>query len=122
MALHTHLPIYKSGSDLLSIAYDIQEQMPRRFKQSLGAELHTLCVGMLLMMARANAARHARRAEHIENLLEQIHTATIVLRVAFEKRLVSPRLWSASTQLLDGIGKQAGGWLKSVSSNRAPAA
>lgn len=34
--IHTNLPIYKKGYDLLTLAADVQLNMPRTFKQSLG--------------------------------------------------------------------------------------
>lgn len=38
--LHTNLPIYKKVYDLLSLAGDVQLNMPRSFKQSLGKRVH----------------------------------------------------------------------------------
>ena len=36
MTLHTNLPIYKKGCDLLQLAFNVQQQMPRSFKRTLG--------------------------------------------------------------------------------------
>lgn len=65
MALYSELPIYKHGCDLLSLALDVQTQMPRMFKRSLGEKIHALCVDMLENMAMANASRGAARAQQI---------------------------------------------------------
>jgi hypothetical protein len=121
MSLHTELTIYKTGFDLLSLALDVQQQMPRDFKRSIGEKIHAHCIEMLTLMALANATRRAERAAHIEDLLKRLHVTAVLLRVAFEKRIVSHKLWAGATLLLDSIGKQAGGWLKS-SRDRAPAA
>ena len=120
MALHTDLPIYRRGSELLSLALDVQLQMPREFKRSIGQKIHEHCIEMLDAMAMANATRHAQRQRYIEDLLKLQRTVTVLLRVSFDRRMVSPKLWAQATQLLDSIGKQAGGWLKSAS--KAPAA
>lgn len=40
--IHTNLPIYKKGYDLLSLAADVQLNMPRTFKQSLGLPIGNL--------------------------------------------------------------------------------
>lgn len=121
MALHTDLPIYKKGCELVSLALDVQQQMPRAFKRSLGEKIGAGCIDMLNLMALANATQRAERARHIEELLKQQHVVTVLLRVSFERRMVSNKLWADATQLLDSIGKQGGGWLKS-SRDRAPAA
>jgi len=59
--LHTDLPIYKKGYDLLSLAADVQLNMPRTFKQSLGKRVHDECVELLLEIGYANASRGAAR-------------------------------------------------------------
>ena len=124
MALYTELPIYKHGCDLLSLALDVQTQMPRIFKRSLGEKIHTLCVEMLEAMAMANACRGAERVQQLDNLLRHLRATTAMLRVSHDKRLISLKLWSASVELLDAVGSQAGGWRKQTLStlSAAPAA
>mgnify|MGYP000603709335 CR=1 FL=1 len=119
--LHTDLPIYRRGVDLLSLAIEVQRQMPRDFKRSIGERVHGHCVDMLNEMALANATRARERIAHIERLLTLQHTATVLLRVSFEKKIVSRALWADATEQLGSIGRQAGGWLKAAR-DRAPAA
>ena len=124
MALYTDLPIYKHGCDLLSLALDVQTQMPRIFKRSLGEKIHALCVEMLESMAMANACRGAERLQQLDNLLRHLRATTAMLRVSHDKRLISLKLWSASVELLDAVGSQAGGWRKQTlgTLSAAPAA
>ena len=121
MALHTELPIYRTGVQLLALAVKVQQQMPRGVKRSLGEKISQHCVDMLDLMALANATQRAERAHHIGELMKRLRAATVLLRVSHDSRYVSPRLWAESVQLLDSIGRQGGGWLKSAT-NRAPAA
>lgn len=44
MAIHTDLPIYRTGVQLLSLAVKAQEQMPRGVKRSLGDKIAQHCV------------------------------------------------------------------------------
>ncbi len=119
--LHTELPIYKRGCDLVALAFNVQTQMPRGHKRHLGEKITAHCTEMVNLMAMANATRGHERAAHIRELLSRQHAATVLLRVGFEMKAVSPKLWADSVQLLDSIGKQGGGWLKS-SHGKAPAA
>ena len=121
MALHTDLPIYKTGVQLLALAVRAQEQMPRGVKRTLGEKIAEHCVAMLDLMALANATQRAERARHIHELMTRLRAMTVLLRVSHDSRYVSHRVWAESVQLLDSIGRQGGGWLKSAS-NRAPAA
>ena len=63
MSLHTDLPIYRTGTDLLAMGYLLQRDMPRGFKRSLGEKIVQGCTDMLELMALANATRHADRAD-----------------------------------------------------------
>ena len=118
MALHTDLPIYRTGCALLALAIKVQEQMPRSMKRSLGEKINAHCIDMLDLMALANATQRAERAANIDSLLRHQRAATVLLRVSFECRYISNALWAESVQLLGSIGKQGGGWLKS--SHRSP--
>jgi len=126
MALHTELPIYRTGVRLLALAIKAQEQMPRGIKRSLGDKVSQHCVEMLDLMALANATQHAERAEHIHRLMTHLRAMTVLLRVSHDCHYVSTPLWAQSVQLLDSIGKQGGGWLKSAAAkttaSKAPAA
>ena len=44
MALHTDLPIHRTGVRLLALAIKAQEQMPREVKRSLGDKVSQHCV------------------------------------------------------------------------------
>ena len=124
MALYSELPVYKHGCDLLSLALDVQTQMPRVFKRSLGEKIHGLCVEMLEAMAMANACRGEARLHQIETLLRHLRATPAMLRVSHDKRLISSKLWAQSVELLDAVGSQAGGWRKQTqnSLSAAPAA
>ena len=121
MALHTDIPIYRTGVRLLALAIKVQEQMPRGVKRSLGDKISQHCIEMLDLMALANATQHAERAAHIKALMTHLRATTVLLRVSFDSRYLAPPLWADAVKLLDNIGRQGGGWLKSAS-NRAPAA
>jgi hypothetical protein len=119
MALHTELPIYRTGVDLLELAIKAQVDMPRTVKRALGDRIAQHCVEILDLMALANASQREERAAHIEQLLTQLRAITVLLRVSFNAKYISRDIWGHSVQLLGSIGKQAGGWLKTA--NRAPA-
>jgi hypothetical protein len=121
MALHTDLPIHKTGCKLLSLAVTAQVQMPRTVKRLMGDKITSHCVEMLDLMAMANASQKAERAHLIRELLKHVRTLTVLLRVCHARRDISTTVWAESVQMLDSIGKQGSGWLKSAQKT-APAA
>ena len=120
MALHTEIPIHRTGVLLLDLAIKAQVQMPRTVKRALGEKITQHCVEMLDLMALANATQHDQRSAYIGKLLARERAVTVLFRVSHDARYISPKLWADSIKLLGSIGKQAGGWLKRT--NRAPAA
>lgn len=55
MALHTKIPIYRAGLDLLALAHRVQEQMPRGAKRTVGEKIAQHCIDILELMALATA-------------------------------------------------------------------
>lgn len=82
MALHTELPIYRTGVRLLDLAVRAQVQMPRTVKRALGEKITQHCVEMLDLMALANATQRDTRAGHIDQLLTRQRAITVLLRQA----------------------------------------
>jgi len=121
MAIHSDLPIHRTGVQLLSLAIKAQEQMPRGVKRHMGDKISHHCVEMLDLMALANATKGNERVSNINALLKHQRTLTVLFRASHDSRHISPKVWSASIQLLDSIGKQGGGWLKK-SADRRPVA
>ena len=110
--LHTHLSIYKQGYKLLSLDVDAQINMPRAYRPSLGVKIHNECVDILTLIGKANASRGIDRANHILKVLEHLEVVTLHLRLSHDKKLISRKLWASAIELMEGIGNQAGGWLK----------
>ncbi len=108
MALHTELPIHRTGVRLLALALKVQEQMPRSMKRILGEKITQHCVDMLNLMAMANATKQDVRATHLNELLTLQRAVEVLLRVSHDSRYLSPKLWAESIELLGSIGKPSG--------------
>ena len=110
MAIHTELPIYKLAYDLLGIAADLVKNMPRDFKGSFGKKINEECIEILVLIARANTAR--QKVSHIEDLLERVRVAELLIRLARDKRFISIPQYAEAVKLTGQVGRQATGWKK----------
>ncbi len=108
MTLHTELPIYKVAYDLFDTITDLVKNMPRDFKASIGAKLRDECIEILTLIFRANVARD--KAPHLDQLIERLQVAELLLRLSRDKRLISTRLYARAIEFTGSIGKQASGW------------
>jgi len=116
MALHTDLPIHKVTYDLSLLASTLTRNFPRDAKPH-GAELRTLCAGMVNRIYRANCA--ADKVPHLSELLEHVQTTELQLRLACDLRFISPGQYARAIELTQQIGRQAMGWRKKSCTPRA---
>nr|WKF58772.1 hypothetical protein HUO10_003273 [Paraburkholderia busanensis] len=112
MAAHTQLPIYKVAYDLLDVATSLVKNMQRDFKRSIGDKITTECIEITVPIFRANVAQE--KAPHLLELLERLQVAELMIRLAKDKRLISPAGYAKAIELTTSIGKQANGWRKSA--------
>lgn len=87
MSLHTELPIYKRAYDLLNLVTDLIKQMPRDSKQSIGHEISSECVKIVVLIFRANSARE--KAPHLGELIERLQVAELWLRLSRRGHTIS---------------------------------
>lgn len=110
MGLHTELPIHKVAYDLLSVAVDYVRDMPRPIKAALGNRVTSLCVEIVLLIAKANSVRN--KVPHLDTLLERAEELNLLLRLCRDKRFISIKQYAAAIALTSNVGKQANGWRK----------
>ncbi len=87
MAMHDSLPIHKVAFDLLSLATDVTQNIPRDFKAGLGAKVRDECIEVMVLIARANIAQDKR--PHLSTLVERVQVIEFLLRLFKEKRFIS---------------------------------
>lgn len=112
MALHTDLPIYKAAYSLFDLITDLTKNMHRDFKASLGFKLRDEMIEIVALIYRANIARE--KAPHIEQLIERLQVAELLLRLSRDKKLISTGQYAKTVEMTQSIGRQAGGWRRSV--------
>jgi hypothetical protein len=118
MAMHTDLSIYKAASGLLQMATNLTRNIPRELKQSLGRRVIDECIDVLMLIARANAARDKR--PHLIDLVEKVQVIELLMRLFKDSRFISVPQHAATMEVTTSIGKQANAWKRSTPS--APAA
>lgn len=117
MGLHHDLTIYKTAYALLSLATDITRNIPRDLKAGLGAHIRNECVSILLLIARANAARE--KGPHLVELLERKETIEFLMRVLKDKKYIGVKQHAAAMRVTVSLGKQANGWKKYTTTSPA---
>lgn len=110
MALHNTLSIYKSVCELLNVVTDLTLNIPRVHKRQFSDQIINVCTGMAVRVRRANMADN--KIPHLNQLLEDVEIAEVLLRLFKEQRWISIPQYSAVILLTNSVGAQAGGLKK----------
>lgn len=105
-----HLPIYRSGYELMKLITERVKNFSRDMRPTLGRKLQDESVELVLAVYKANAARDKR--PHIQKILEQIMTLEMLVQLSFDLRLMPPTDYAKAIEITGDLGKQAGGWKK----------
>lgn len=111
MGLHYNLPIYKATYNLLREVVKASRNMPKDVKQAVGNVLRDECIGVSLMIYRANVSQN--KESHIVALIERLQVIELFLRIALDERFISRGQYAQMVELTQSIGRQASGWKKS---------
>lgn len=119
MSLAKDLEIYRAADALLKLALKVQAQVPRAYRVAVGMRISNEAADILVLVARANAARGESRAMQLRSLLERVEAARVLLRAAYELKIIARGIWAESIELTDSVGKQANGWLSATTGQPA---
>lgn len=111
MALHHELPIYKSAYELLGLAIEVTQHLPRNFKRSIGDKLLEECVEIMSRIFRANVSRE--KVPHIDRIRESNQVCELWFRLLCDKNFITVDRHAESIALTGEVGRQATGWRKS---------
>ena len=95
------------------------DQFPRVRRFTLGERLESLLLEVLELSVEAAFTRNKRAALQRANL--RLETAKHVWRLALELRVVALPQFEHGARLMDELGRQLGGWLRSLDARDTPA-
>lgn len=110
MALHATLNIYKVAYQFLVEVSKLTAQFPRNFRASMGEQIRTEAVRLVVLVIRANTAR--AKGPYLEELLERLQVIEVLIRLSTDMRFMSDGQYAKAIELTSSIGKQANGWRK----------
>ena len=110
------LPLFTQWYDVVSTLLECVGRFPKNLRPTLGNRLLDRSLDVLdhVVVLRYNRDRKTRFAE--ANLaLEQVR---ILIRLAFERRLISSGQYSRLAESVDVSGRMLGGWRRSEDSGK----
>lgn len=109
--LANELSIYQDTEKLVILLVDVQRQMNRSLKHSIGDRMLGKAFDLFTHIFKANRETDPkRRAYHIEQFLYDFEVVKTAIRILEETKEISTKTASRVAVLTNCIGKQANGW------------
>jgi hypothetical protein len=108
------LPIINRTYDLYKQVVDISENLNKRWRFSLGKSLEDTVLDLLSELIMAKNAPKPLKAGYLIRACAHQETCMLKLRLCLELKLVNETKIFQTQATLEDIGRQIGGWLKSM--------
>ena len=110
------LPIINRRYDLYKQVVDISEHLSKRWRFSLGQSVEDTVLALLSELIMAKNAPKPLKAGYLIRACAHLETCMLKLRLCLELKLVNETKIFQTQATVEDVGRQIGGWLKSVQS------
>lgn len=110
------LPIINRTYDLYKQVVDISENLNKRWRFSLGRSVEDTVLSLLSELIMAKNAPKPMKAGYLIKACAHQETCMLKLRLCLELTLVNETKIFQTQATVEEVGRQIGGWLKSLQS------
>ncbi len=111
MAEAKDLPIYRATYEFVSKLVSWVENFPRIHRYTLGNKVIDNAAELFTYIQLANMYAD-KRAQYLMSFTVKLELTKTLLRLCFERKLLSPKQSADICRMTTNIGKQATGWRK----------
>lgn len=108
------LPIINQTYDLYKKIVDMNEGLNKRWRFSLGKSIEDTVLSLLSELIMAKNAPKPMKAGYLIKACAHQETCMLKLRLLLELKLVNETKVFQAQATVEEVGRQIGGWLKSV--------
>ena len=108
------LPIINQTYDLYKKVVDISESLNKRWRFSLGKSIEDTILNLLSELIMAKNAPKPLKAGYLIKACSHQEICMLKLRLCLELKLVNETKVFQAQSTVEEVGRQIGGWLKSV--------
>jgi len=112
----TRVAVVETMRDLLLWAVPAIGKFPRSLRFTLGERIEARLFETLEQLVRAAYAPRPAKIQHLRSANLELEVARHAMRVALDLRVLSVRQMEFFTRRTDDVGRQVGGWLRSLRS------
>ncbi len=108
MANYDNLPVYKAAYDLLQDVYKSTGSVPRDVKFTLVEALKNELTEIIVLIYKANATPD--KLPHIERAREMVVSVKVRLRLLYDLRHISVKVYARFAEQVESVSKQLAAW------------
>lgn len=109
------IPLYRASNELLFLLTDVIKEIERSYKHTIGVKVIEENIELIKRITKANKASSKElRKRYIEEAEGVTDSIVLLLRALYEKRKISLKHYTKSSEMLENISRQLSGWKKTV--------
>lgn len=113
--LTQNLPITRETKKLRNTIIGLTADFPKRFKYTIGDRMINITLDLNKYIRRANEEQNMQnRQYYVKELRYLVEDLEDLADCCLEHKIISIKQVAQVAQILDSIGKQSTGWLKSI--------
>jgi len=115
----SQLPVYIDTYQLVDIITEYASKFPKMYKYSLGQKIINVSLELFEYIQLANMATDSSmRSKHLQGFQVKHELLKVLIRLSFDKRIITSKQFAFLATMNDKIGKQISGWKNSKSASR----
>ena len=117
-AVTLSLPIFRKVQDLCSLMIDVQRDMQKQYKHSVGERMLDESLSLMKSIFAINRAEKtsSERLTLMDGFVDGFDYLKSLVRIAEEKRVITIKQQSSIAVLMESINAQMTGWRRSTES------
>lgn len=115
----SQLPVYIDTYNLVSVVTEYASKFPKMYKYSLGQKIINVSLELFEYIQLANMTTEPSvRSKHLQGFQIKHELLKVLIRLSFDKRILTSKQFAYLAAQNDKIGKQISGWKNSKSASR----
>ena len=108
------MALYQAIEDLMAWMVPHVGRWPKWLRPTLGQHAMESMLGILRNATTAYGVPQAQRLQYLQRASADVDSLRMIIRVSVTLRLTSPKQFAHVSGLISEVGRQLGGWIRSV--------
>lgn len=114
------IPIFKKAYDLYKELAALRASVPKRDRYTLWQRVENAALDVIENILHASGLPKPEKMPSLMTASAKLNLLRFLIRLAHDTKVITGQKYTALQQAIDAIGRQLGGWVKSLQNPNAP--